>query len=75
MKGRGGLRMPAKLAEIVAALPENERKPTDKVRHLNEIWVPRGGDGKTSGSGPSGWKLRPSKRLARSLADRSHGKK
>lgn len=39
-----------------------------------ERWIKRGGVGKTSGSGLSGWKLRPSKVLARSLADRKHGK-
>lgn len=34
-----------------------------------EIWVKRGGDGKTSGSGPSGWKTTPARLLARSMAE------
>ena len=34
-----------------------------------EVWIKRGGMGH-SGSGPSGWKVRPAKALARSLADR-----
>lgn len=38
-----------------------------------EIWLRSGGKG-SNGSGPSGWKLRASKRLARSLAERTHGK-
>lgn len=38
-----------------------------------EIRLKRGG-GTSSGSGPSGWKLRPAKQLARSLAERKHGK-
>lgn len=38
-----------------------------------ERWLPRGNGG-SSGSGPSGWKLRKSKVLARSLADRKHGR-
>jgi len=38
-----------------------------------EIWVPKRGGGK-NGSGPSGWKMRPSKVLARALAERKHGK-
>jgi hypothetical protein len=33
------------------------------------IKVRRGGPGRVSGSGPSGWKLRPAKVLARSLAE------
>ena len=74
MRGRSGLMMPKKLAEIVAALPDSERKPAPKAKHINEIWIKRGGSGKMSGSGPSGWKLRPAKRLARSLAERTHGK-
>lgn len=38
-----------------------------------ERWLKRSGLGH-SGSGASGWKLRKSKVLARSLADRKHGK-
>jgi len=38
-----------------------------------EIWLRSGGKG-SNGSGPSGWKLRKSKVLARSLAERTHGK-
>lgn len=38
-----------------------------------ELWIARRGMGH-SGSGPSGWKMRTSKVLARSLADRKHGK-
>lgn len=38
-----------------------------------EIWIKRGG-ALRAGSGPSGWKLRKSKVLARSLADRTHGR-
>jgi hypothetical protein len=33
------------------------------------ILIKRGGTGQQSGSGPSGWKLRPAARLARSLAE------
>ena len=36
---------------------------------LQTIRIKRGGTGRVSGNGPSGWKLRPSKVLARSLAD------
>lgn len=39
-----------------------------------ERWYKRGGMGH-SGSGPSGWKMRKSKVLARSLADRKKGGK
>lgn len=74
MHGRGGVKMSKKLAAVVAALPESERIPAPQAHHINEIWIRKGGDGKTSGSGPSGWKLRPAKRLARSLAERTHGK-
>ena len=35
-----------------------------------EIWIRSGGKG-SNGSGPSGWKTRKSKVLARSLAERS----
>lgn len=74
MRGRGGVVMPRRLVAVVLMLPENEKKPAPKAHHINEIWTKRGGDGKMSGSGPSGWKLRPAKRLARSLAERAHGK-
>lgn len=37
------------------------------------IKLKRWGAGK-SGQGPTGWKLRPAKVLARSLAERTHGK-
>ena len=74
MRGRGGVMMPQSLQEHVARLPESERKPAAKVHHINEIWIKRGGTGKTSGSGPSGWKLRPARLLSRSLAGRTHGK-
>lgn len=74
MKGRGGVMMKPSLQEIVARLPDTERKPSPKAKHINEIWIKRGGTGKTSGSGPSGWKLRPARLLSRSLAGRTHGK-
>lgn len=35
-----------------------------------EVWVKRGGTGKTSGSGPTGYKTNPAYMLARSLAER-----
>lgn len=34
-----------------------------------EYWIKRGGIGKMSGNGPSGWKLTPAHVLSRSLAD------
>lgn len=34
-----------------------------------EFWLKRGGIGKMSGNGPSGWKLTPAHVLSRSLAD------
>lgn len=68
MRGRGPVMMSARLQAIVAELPESERRPTKTSRHINEIWIKRGGPGK-SGDNASGWKLRPSKVLARSLAE------
>lgn len=38
-----------------------------------EIWIKKGG-ATSGGSGPSGWKARKSRMLARSLAERTHGK-
>lgn len=38
-----------------------------------EIWIKKGG-ASSAGSGPTGWKSRKSKMLARSLAERTHGK-
>lgn len=38
-----------------------------------ERWIRSGGKG-SNGSGPSGWKLRRAKVLARSLAERTSGK-
>ncbi len=37
------------------------------------VWLSQWGVGST-GQGPTGWKLRKSKVLARSLAERKHGK-
>lgn len=34
------------------------------------IWIKRGGTGK-SGAGPSGWKMKPSRILARALAEQA----
>lgn len=53
----------------------NETKMVGNTLHFpnRERWLRSGGKG-SNGSGPSGWKLRPSKRLARSLAERTHGK-
>lgn len=63
--------MPARLAKICETLEGNMRQPSEQKSAARpfEIWVPRGGDGKTSGAGPSGWKLRPAKVLARKLAE------
>jgi hypothetical protein len=35
------------------------------------IWIPRGGSSKGSGSGPSGYKLKPARILARALAEQA----
>ena len=37
------------------------------------IWIRRGGNGRVSGAGPSGHKLKPAKVLARSLAEMARG--
>ena|SRR5579859_2030976 len=62
---RGNHPRPAvQMPDHLIGLPVPDSHWTGKV-----IKIPRGGKGQQSGSGPSGWKLRPAKKLARSLAD------
>lgn len=40
------------------------------TKHRRFIWLKRGGTTSQNGSGPTGWKMTPAHRLARSLAER-----
>jgi len=68
MRGRGG----------VIAGGDKTRNPawsepmTDKMnKHIRFVWINRGGNSKTSGSGPSGRKSTPRALLSRSMRDRA----
>jgi hypothetical protein len=67
MHGRAGV-----IARRALTLrPEwNEPITSGQLKHRRFVWINRGGDSKTSGSGPQGRKATPARLLARSLAER-----
>lgn len=67
MRGRAGVCVSAKRASQAAWL---EPIRDGDTKHARFVWIKRGGASKSSGSGPSGYKLNPAKVLARALAER-----
>lgn len=68
MRGRAGVCVSPKVASQEAWL----EPITDKMlKHRRFRWQKRGGNSKTSGSGPSGHKATPRALLARALAERA----
>lgn len=66
MKGRSGVCVSARRA---ATTLWQEPILPGQNKHPRMVWIKRGGPTRI-GSGPSGYKLRPAKVLARSLAER-----
>jgi hypothetical protein len=67
MNGRGGVFADPKL--VASKGWQQPMRDTDR-QHVRFIWISRGGTGKQGGQGPTGYKLRPARLLARSLAER-----
>lgn len=67
MRGRGGVIAGSdKIRQAAWAEPM-----TDKMnKHARFVWIKRGGNSKTSGSGASGHRATPRALLARALAER-----
>lgn len=66
MRGRCGVTVSQKVASSPQWL---EPILPNQNKHVRMFWIKRGGPTKI-GSGPSGYKLRPARALARSLAER-----
>lgn len=67
MKAKAGVCVNAKRA---ASAAWNEPIKDGQLKHARFVWVRRGSNNGQNGNGPSGYKVTPSRRLARSLADR-----
>jgi len=68
MRGRAGVCVSPKVAGQEAWL---EPMRDGMTKHRRFVWQKRGGNSKTSGSGPSGRKATPRALLARALAERT----